>query len=213
MEIPPISAAARHVLCAVALIAPLHAQDSGVQIGWASNAFATNLRADGTTTFGGTPVTIQFELGAFKQGFDPTVRPQSEWAANWVVLQSTTYDTVENQFIQTATLTSNSLPFAEDSAAFIWGFTTKDTSSANAEWIVLSADNWKWPSAATPTVETFSVSDVTTSSEMLVGSVNGIFNGTNYHMMLESVTIVVPEPSGIALAGLAGLGLLFRRKR
>jgi hypothetical protein len=214
MEIPPISAAVRCLLFAAPLIAPLHAQDAGVQIAWASDAFATNLMADGSTTFGGAPMTIHFELGAFKQGFDPTVRPQSEWASNWVVLQGTAYDPVENQFIQTATLSGNTSPFEENSAAYIWGFTTKDTSSGTtAEWIVLSASNWKWPSAAAPGTETFSVSDVTTSSEILMGSVNGVFNGTGYHMMLERVSVVVPEPSGAAFAGLACLALLLRRKR
>lgn len=212
MEIPPVSFIARRLLCAAVLTAPLHAQEAGVQIAWASDAFATNLMADGSITFGGAPMTIHFELGTFKQGFDPTTSPVSEWAGNWIVLQGTMYDPVENQVIQTATLPDNSSPFFEDSPAFIWGFTTKDASSGTAEWIVLSADNWKWPSTTNPGTETFSVSDADLPSEVLFGSVNGVFNGIEYHMMLQKAE-AVPEPGGLLLSGLAGMALLFRRKR
>ncbi|RYD28419.1 MAG: hypothetical protein EOP87_19705, partial [Verrucomicrobiaceae bacterium] len=129
MEIPPISAVAGLLL--LAAIHPASAQsyesltnDTAIEIVWASNAFATNLMADGTTTFGGSPLNIQFELGTFTAGFDPRGASPAEWAANWVVLQTAIYDETEQQMIETATLGSNAAPFSENSQAYIWGYTT-----------------------------------------------------------------------------------------
>ncbi len=215
MEIPPISAVAGMIF--LTAICPTNAQtyesltgDDGAEIAWASDAFATNIRADGTTTFGGSPMIIQFELGTFTAGFDPRSASPAEWAANWVVLQTATYDKTEDQVIQTATLGTNTAPFSENGQAYIWGYTTKDL-NGGAEWIMLAANSWKWPAVDATLPVTFSVSDVTKSSEMIMGSVNGHFNGVNYHMMLEAVA--VPEPSALLLSGLAGLGLVLRRRR
>lgn len=185
--------------------------DKSIEIAWASDAFATNLRSNGTTTFGGSPVEIRFEIGTFAVGFDPRTASPAQWAANWIVLQSATYDKSENQVIQTATLSTNSAPFTENSQAYIWGYTTKDVGSGQAEWIMLAADSWKWPSLDAPTASTFSVSDVKSPSEMILGSVNGTYNGTSYHMMLSSIP--VPEPSVPLVSCLTTLGLLLRRKR
>jgi hypothetical protein len=217
MEIPPISAVAGLIL--LAAIHPASAQsydsltsDKNIQIVWASDAFSTNLMADGATTFAGTPLNIQFELGTFAAGFDPRGASPAEWAAHWVVLQTAAYDKTEHQVIQTATLDSNAAPFSENTQAYIWGYTTKDLGSGVAEWIMLAADEWKWPSVDTLQPPTFSVSDAGKPSEMILGSVNGSFNGVAYHMQLASIA-AIPEPSVMLLPGLALLGLTLRRKR
>lgn len=178
----------------------------GIEIAWASDAFATNLMADGATTFSDSHQPILFELGTFKSGFDPTQFAPTEWAANWIVLQTAAYDPIENQVIQTGTLVTNTAPFSQNSQAYIWGYNTKDA-SAGAEWIVLAAGSWKWPSIDANLPVTFSISDVMKPSEMLMGSVNGI----GYHMALQAV--IVPEAASLVLFGIAGMGLLARRKR
>jgi hypothetical protein len=226
MEKSPLSAFAG--LMFLAAVAPAFAQTSeslentnqkwtvsadaigGAQIAWASDAFAYNVMADGVTTFGGSAKVIQFELGTFVEGFDPTQASPTEWAANWIVLQTATYDPNDDQVIQTGTLVANTSPFYEGAQAYIWGYTTKDVSEG-AEWIVLGADSWTWPAHDANLPSTFSVSDVTQSHEMLFGSVNSSTNGVLHHMQLELVT--VPEPAGISLLGFAAAGWGWRRRR
>jgi len=226
MEKSPLSAFAG--LMFLAVVAPAFAQTSeslektnqkwtvsseslsGAEIAWASDAFAHNVMADGVTTFGGSAKVIQFELGTFAEGFDPSTSSQADWAANWIVLQTATYDPTEDQVIQTGTLLANTSPFYEGAQAYIWGYTTKDVSQG-AEWIVLGAESWTWPAHDANQPSTFSVSDVTQSHEMLMGSVNSSTNGVFHHMQLELVT--VPEPAGLSLLGFVAIGWVWRRRR
>ncbi len=185
---------------------------SGSQIGWASQAFATNYMADGVTTFEQAGQSIYFQLGTFTQGFDPSTATPDQWAANWLVLQGTdgspqvVYNNDDQQFIQTSTLSSNATPFAEGGQAYIWGFTSKDV-TPTSQWILLAAPTWKWPNAGALQSATFSVSDATPQNAIM-GSVNPA--GGGYHMQLEYV--VVPEPSASLLAA-AAFGLVWRRRR
>jgi len=226
MEKSPLSAFAG--LMFLAVVAPVYAQTSeslektnqkwtvsseslsGAEIAWASDAFAHNVMADGVTTFGGSTKVIQFELGTFAEGFDPVTSSPADWAANWIVLQTATYDPNDDQVIQTGTLISNNSPFYAGAQAYIWGFTTKDV-NAGAEWIVLGADNWTWPAHDANLPSTFSVSDANQSHEMLFGSVNGYTNGVFHHMQLEVVAI--PEPATFSLLGFCAFGWAWRRRR
>ena len=215
METPPISAFAGVIL--LAAVATSHGQSyeslsgqDSTQIAWASDAFALNLMADGGTTFAESDEPIRFELGAFSEGFDPNTTPKAQWASYWVVLQAAMYDPIEDQVIETATLAGNSAPFTTNSQAYIWGFNTKDV-DAGAEWIVIAASEWKFPSADSTLPTTFSVSDADTPAEVLMGSVNGFNGDVFYHMRLEAV--VVPEPMTLALLGMAGAGCVCRRRR
>jgi len=183
---------------------------SGSQIGWASQAFATNYMADGVTTFEQSGQEIYFQLGTFTQGFDPSTATPDQWAANWLVVQGTdgspqvVYNKDDQQFIQTSTLSSNATPFAEGGQAYIWGYTSKSV-SPTSQWILIAAPAWKWPNAGALQSATFSVSDALTQ-HAIMGSVNS--GGS--HMQLEYV--VIPEPSS-SLLGVAVLGLVWRRRR
>lgn len=184
---------------------------AGTQIGWASEAFATNLMADGVTTFeeaiAEDGISIQFELGTFVTGFDPRTAAPADWAANWIVLQATTYNPGDQQFIETATLTSNAAPFSLNSQAYIWGFTSKDA-EPDSQWVLLASPLWKWPDATAPLPTTFSVSDAVVA-DAIIGSANPIDD--SYHLQFSYA--VVPEPSGSWLAATALVGLAWRRRR
>lgn len=179
---------------------------ASTQIAWASDAFATNLMADGVTTFETSGKTIRFEIGTFMTGFDPSTEPFENWADKWVVLQGTDYNLNDQQFIETATLFSNNDPFSIGAQAYIWGYLDKDLSQGETEWILMSSPAWTIPAANSPLPSTFSVSDVRVQ-DVLIGSVGG--PGGSYYMQLGTV----PEPSTLVLGLLAGIGLAFRRKR
>ncbi len=179
---------------------------NGTQIAWASEAFAINLLADGITTFEDSGYDIRFELGTFKAGFDPLTATPEQWLSNWIVLQGADYDLVDQQFIQTATLNHNTEPFVAGTQAFIWGYNTKDL-TMGAEWLIVGASSWTWPSSSAPLPTTFSMSDAT-SADVLVGNVNG----SGFHMQLGAVT-AVPEPSTSLLAVFTVTVLALRRKR
>ncbi len=212
MKTPPVSswaigiafAAVTGMASAQNLAAP---EEGGTQIGWASEAFAHNLMADGQTTFEEHGESIRFELGTFAPGFDPTTATQDQWASNWIVLQGVDYDLVDQQFIQTATLRSNDSPFTLNTQAYIWGYTSKSFEETS-QWILVAAPSWKWPASTSPLPTTFSMSDAR-PQDALMGSVNP--ESGDYHMHFEYV--VVPEPSAALLACVASLGLVLRRRR
>lgn len=180
---------------------------SGTQIVWASEAFATNFMADGVTTFEEAPESIHFELGTFAPGFNPATATPEQWVSNWIVLQGADYDLVDQQVIQTATLTSNATPFLENAQAYIWGYTSKDV-APTSQWLLVGAQSWIWPDSNTLLPTTFSMSDAS-PADAFIGSVNP--QGGSYHMQLDYV--VVPEPSVALLAAGASLAFLVRRRR
>ena len=182
---------------------PAPEEETGTQIAWASEAFAVNLMADGITTFEDSGKDINFELGTFAPGFDPTTATPEEWISSWIVLQGAEYDMIDQQFIQTATLSSNTAPFLAGTRAYIWGYTTKDLGNG-AEWLVVGAPAWTWPDADSPLPTTFSMSDAE-HQDAFFGSVNQY----GYHMQLAAV----PEPSALWLASLAGLAFALHRRR
>lgn len=179
--------------------------NEGIQIGWASNAFATNLMADGVTNFEQAAVEITFQLGAFRDDFRPTQENVFLWADHWVPLQTVTYNPLDQQYIGTATLTSNSGPFIEGSQAWVWAYNSKDV-VATSEWLLAGAATWKWPNASATLPVTFSMGDAS-SRDAVIGSVNPLDG--SHHMMLQTP---VPEPSIAAMALLGSL-TFFRRRR
>ncbi len=180
----------------------------GTQIAWASDAFATNLMADGITTFEASGKTIHFELGAFASGFDPGSATPEALILNWTPIQSTHYDPDDQQFIQTADLLNNDAPFTFGGQAYIWGYTSRDLEN-DAEWLIVGAAEWTWPSASAPLPTTFSMGDAS-PGEALVGAVNS----GSFHMKLGSVTATaIPEPAAPLLLAAAAFAFGTRRNR
>ena len=210
MKSHPFHTLRRVVLAGLLLTVWLPAQqvvppENGAQIGWATNAFATNLRADGFTTFaaGGTPV--YFELGAFGPAFDPANRDFGNWKDAWTPLASAVYNTDDDQVIATSTLTNNDGPFQAGGQAWIWAYTSKEL-SADSEWLIVAAPSWIWPDKSAPLPVTFSMGDAL-PSQALIGRVNPASGA--FHMRLEAI----PEPGSAVLLALPALALALRRRR
>lgn len=188
-----------------------HAQklqsEANTQIGWATEAFAKNVMADGVTTFESSGEPIHFELGTFAAGFDPTTATPEEWVTNWIILQGAEYDLVNQQVIQTATLTSSDTDFTSNAGVFIWGYTSKNV-VPESQWLLVSSQEWRWPSPTNPLPTTFSMSDAR-PGDALIGYVNPANQA--FHMQFDYVT--VPEPSAALLGMLGAFGVVLRRRR
>jgi len=209
MKMPPASwlAGLVWIVATGSLLGQSLPTPAGAQIVWASDAFATNYRADGITTFEEAERQIRFELGTFSPGFEPSTATPEQWVSNWIVLQGTDYDMMDQQFIQTATLTTNFAPFAAGGQAYIWGYTSKDV-KPDSEWIILGAPAWKWPSVNAMEPSVFTVGQAK-PADAIFGSVNPSTGG--YQMQLQFVAI--PEPSSAVLLLGASLGMVMRRRR
>lgn len=177
----------------------------GAQIGWASNAFATNLRADGFTTFEAGALPVFFQLGAFDPGFDPAKQDLGLWKDAWTPLANALYNSDDQQVIATSTLTNNDSPFQYGSQAWIWAFTSQDV-KPDSEWLLVAVPSWLWPDKSAPLPVTFSMGDAL-PGHAVIGDVNPA-NGA-FHMRLESI----PEPGSVALLIFPAFALALRRRR
>lgn len=209
MKSNPFHILRRFLLAGLLLTGWLPAQqiepaEAGAQIGWATNAFATNFRADGVTTFASGGQPVYFELGAFGPAFNPAVQDFNLWKDAWTPLASAIYNTDDDQVIATSTLTNNNGPFQTGAQAWIWAYTSKEL-AASTEWLIVAAPSWIWPDKSAPLPVTFSMGDAR-PSDALIGSVNP--SSGAFHMRLE----VIPEPGSAALA-LTALALAMRRRR
>ncbi len=204
-------AKAATLFATVAFILPLGAQnyplgdEPGIQFGWASEAFATNLRADGMLTFEEAEEEILFQLGAFRDGFNPATSDPSQWQDHWVVLQTATYDPFDQQVIATATLTGNEEPFFAGGQIWVWAFNSIEYAE-DSEWLLVAPTGWHWPDVSSVLPVTYSLSDALPED-----AVFGAINGSGFHLRLQQA-MVIPEP---ALAMLSSIGflLLLRRRR
>ncbi len=147
---------ALNVLSWLLLLANVHA----ASIIWTNTVFRTNIESDGITNF--TDAWV-FELGTFvtlptdTEEFIPTEENRSEWAAHWVRLDTSTYSTVVglNFYTNNTNLESNAAPFVVGARAYVWGYSS---TSANAEWILLTDEDWLYPEVidtnGVPSIET-----------------------------------------------------------
>lgn len=94
-------------------------------------------------TKGDEPLGSSFvwELGAFKDDFQPSRRNFDQWAAYWVPLDRVAHDEVGGGFARTTTLRENSNPFTANGRAYIWGYALRGES----DWVLLKSDAWTWP--------------------------------------------------------------------
>ncbi len=199
------------LFAAAAFILPLGAQNlpfderRGIQFGWASEAFATNLRADGMLTFEEAEEEIRFQLGAFREGFNPAEYDPSEWQDHWIVLQTAVYDPFDQQVIATATLTDNEEPFLAGGQIWVWAFNSIEYAE-DSEWLLVAPTGWHWPDVSSVLPVTYSLADALPDD-----AVFGAINGPGFHLRLQQAT-AIPEPALVMLSSIGFLMLLRRRR-
>lgn len=130
-------------------------------IAWFSDPQRTNLTSAGAAMDGG----FQFELGVFSGNFVPTAANRGEWLGHWSAAARTAYSTATRRFDAQFTVTGNAAPFTSGKRAYIWGF-------SGAEWILLTAPDWTWPTYVPGNIDPFGDEWSAADATAIVGSVN-----------------------------------------
>jgi hypothetical protein len=179
----------------------------------------------------GVDDSFVFELGAFNLGFTPDETNYEEWALNWQMFDSTTYNPTFGYFTSTVNVISNvsgqvnsSNPLANTAnfaglVAYLW-VRNEDTPGANTEWLLVRASDWTFPATAGDCCDTsvieWSISDLNTGNTPGYGRQGGVGGpGAYTHTStggLQTHTFV-PEPSTVLLGVFAFASALLRRQR
>jgi hypothetical protein len=107
-------------------------------INWFCDPGSTNLDSGGEAMDAG----FRFEVGVFRGGFVPTSSNTADWAQHWTPAQRVVYNSQNQWFTGTATVTANPAPFIAGESAYIWGFRG---SAGSGEWILFRNNSWEWP--------------------------------------------------------------------
>lgn len=178
---------------------------------------------DATTglTSGGvawTPGAYFFELGVFDASFDPSAGNISSWSSSWTVasngLNTGVGSWLDDEGLQyfsgSGGYSTNDAPFAAGARLYVWGYNTKATADAGAEWILLTNSSWTVASTGMPAaLAALDTTDVGTVA--LFGSISD----GGYSLQSASVAAsLVPEPAAFAVfAGLAGMAWVAAKRR
>jgi len=146
-------------LIALILLAAARAET----VNWFSDRGRVNLDSTGAPMDGG----FQFQLGAFKDGFEPTASNAAQWTAKWMAGGSGSYISASGAFDAQFELESNAAPFTVNGKAWIWGFRNTATGS---EWILFRSSDWKWPAVSpiNPPVQW----NVAEATEVVIGAIH-----------------------------------------
>lgn len=160
---------------------------------WFSDPARVNLDSAGAPMDGG----FEFQVGAFKDSFEPTASNAVQWAAKWVMAETSAYNATTGLFDAQLELASNAAPFDVTGKAWIWGIRTTATGS---EWILFRNTTWKWPAAGTggPPSPPSIFWNVDDANEVVLGAVH---KGGSPFLMQSAAVSSYAQWSVTALAG------------
>jgi hypothetical protein len=181
----------------------------------------------------GVDDTFIFELGAFALDFTPDEDNVEDWALNWKMFDTATYNPAFGYLTSTVHVVgdvsggvTSSNPAADPGnfsglVAYLW-IRNSDQPVEGSEWLVVRADNWTFPVTAGDCCDTsvieWSISDLDTGDTPLWGRQGGVSGpgvytpGTTGTPGMQTFTFV-PEPSSALMAGLAAIAAVMRRRR
>ena len=212
------SIAALAISCAGSL---LHSQT----LDWGSEVFSDLVNSEGQVLDN----TFIFEIGAFTDGFTPDENNVQDWVTNWRAFDRAAYDSFFGYFTSTVQMlddgtsasphASSGAPSFEGLNGYLW-VRNSDSPEEGTEWFLARADSWVFPNAIPGCCDNeipfqWSVSDLELTNVPVWGSQGGTSGAGEYTTTgphsLQTFTFV-PEPSSLAMAGMAAC-LLLRRRR
>ena len=192
----------------------------GQTVNWgnAANAGVVNFDSDG----GALDATYTYSFGVFTGGFDPGTENPEDWFANWVSLDSATYNEPAHFFSSTWLVTDDTYSGLQ---AYIWIYNQTVTVDDATEWLLitdadgLGGDDWMVPGVGDQTalpVE-WRVSEATAPEFGGLNDTQGAgaysVDPVNFELQTHSFPNPVPEPSTALLLMLAGGAGILRRRR
>jgi hypothetical protein len=183
---------------------------------------------------------FSFEMGSFRDGFNPTMDNVNLWVANWMVFDRSFDPTPDdltdpdsegwesvNQILSgyarhTDLGGSDSLDanpadvFIQGQIVYMWVYNTKDR-EAGTEWALVTSENNltntgnAWVFPDPLEVDGSYTWNLADADLAIAGGVHGVSGGQAF--TIQTSIIPVPEPSSALLVGLTALGALLRRRR
>lgn len=154
------------------------------QINWRSLANLVNVTSIGAPLTG----EFLFELGTFKNGFEPTAQNTAEWAAHWYSVGRSAYRESTHLFSGSFTVTSNAAPLTLGGKAYIWGY---NAGASTLEWILIRKTDWTWPAPSALALPRSWI--VSGEMEAVLGSVSAV-TGEYLRTAAVSGGALVPIP-------------------
>jgi hypothetical protein len=177
------------LLLASLVLSAAHAET----VKWFSDPGRVNLDSTGAAMDGG----FEFQLGAFKDGFEPSASNAVQWASMWVVADTTDYNAITGLFDAQFELESNAAPFTVNGKAWMWGIRN---TPAGSEWVLFRNTSWKWPAAGSggPPSPPSIFWNTKDANEIVLGAIHA--NGSPFLMQSAAVSSYAQWSVG----GLAG---------
>lgn len=212
---------------------------AGQTIVWGNEIDSVNRSSDGSTLWGAGSWSgpVVAALGVFDAGFVPSEANAADWADNWTVFQTATYNATNGYFSGTAVLNDNTV-FAAGQQAYMWIYNSQEAVHGS-EWLLVTddaadgstADDWVFEAIPADNQQQLRplqwdlLSQAGNGSTVIFGGLNqpdplpfnsqigGEWTEPTSAWCLQTHTFAaIPEPSVLFLAG-AGLVLTGRRRR
>lgn len=163
---------------ALVIVCVLGLPAAGSTLAWFSTPQATNFDSTGAPMNSG----FQFQVGVFKNGFQPTALNTAQWLTHWQAAATVNYAETSKRFDGIFTVDNNLAPFS--SGAQGWVFGRRDTVTGS-EWILFRSTSWTWPSPnpMSPFTIDWSAAQATT---VVLGQINP--SGSPFLMRSAAVT-------------------------
>ena len=154
-------------------------QASAAPVNWGTSRLATNFTSDLQPLGQGGGFT--FEVGAFRDGFEPSNENTDQWADRWIAIGKAGYNTQLS--FAAGSAQTDLQQIAEGSRGYIWGFDSREDGSV--EWILVSDPSWLWQYSG---AETRPVDwTVGSAGEVVLGQVGD--SASTFHMQTAALTL------------------------
>ncbi len=185
----------------------LIAEAKGQTINWGNDPGDLNFQSQG----GSLSSTFTFQFGVFTSGYDPTVNDPKTWGANWVALDTASYNEAAGFFSDSWTVTDNTYQ-GQQGYLFIFNdadmnlmpdttaeITTSTSSTQGTEWFLATNDTWTIPQHATEDAQGQGGGQTSQPEEWRVQTINSVLFGSTETQTGDGTTNGATPPGPLTI--------------